>query len=102
MAEVFLSADFDNIRRYKEFEISPQGEFVGGQQARSYDGAIEQRSTLEDADFHLFADTEVRDKATASRILRQGEEEYERKAEAALRISVHHYTLKALDLANIN
>jgi hypothetical protein len=28
VAEVFLGSDFNNIRRYKEFEISPQGEFV--------------------------------------------------------------------------
>ena len=28
MAEVFLGSDFTNIRRYKEFEISPQGEWV--------------------------------------------------------------------------
>ena len=28
MAEVFIGSDFKNIRRYKEFEISPQGEWV--------------------------------------------------------------------------
>ena len=28
VAEVFLGSDFLNIRRYKEFEVSPQGEFV--------------------------------------------------------------------------
>ena len=28
VAEVFIGADFTNIRRYKEFEISPQGEWV--------------------------------------------------------------------------
>ena len=28
VAEVFLGSDFENIRRYKEFEVSPQGEFV--------------------------------------------------------------------------
>lgn len=28
VAEVFLGSDFENIRRYKEFEISPQGEWV--------------------------------------------------------------------------
>lgn len=28
VAEVFLGSDFQNIRRYKEFEISPQGEWV--------------------------------------------------------------------------
>jgi hypothetical protein len=28
VAEVFIGADFKNIRRYKEFEVSPQGEWV--------------------------------------------------------------------------
>jgi Carbohydrate family 9 binding domain-like len=28
VAEVFIGADFDDIRRYKEFEISPQGEWI--------------------------------------------------------------------------
>jgi hypothetical protein len=28
VAEVFIGSDFQNIRRYKEFEISPQGEWV--------------------------------------------------------------------------
>jgi hypothetical protein len=28
VAEVFIGSDFENIRRYKEFEISPQGEWV--------------------------------------------------------------------------
>ena len=28
VAEVFLGADFHNIRRYREFEMSPQGEWV--------------------------------------------------------------------------
>ncbi len=28
VAEVFVGADFTNIRRYKEFEVSPQGEWV--------------------------------------------------------------------------
>jgi hypothetical protein len=28
VAEVFLGSDFQNIRRYKEFEVSPQGEWV--------------------------------------------------------------------------
>jgi hypothetical protein len=28
VAEVFIGSDFANIRRYKEFEISPQGEWV--------------------------------------------------------------------------
>jgi hypothetical protein len=28
VAEVFVGSDFANIRRYKEFEISPQGEWV--------------------------------------------------------------------------
>jgi len=28
VAEVFIGSDFQNIRRYKEFEISPQGEWI--------------------------------------------------------------------------
>ena len=28
VAEVFIGEDFQNIRRYKEFEVSPQGEWV--------------------------------------------------------------------------
>jgi hypothetical protein len=28
VAEVFLGSDFNSIRRYKEFEVSPQGEWV--------------------------------------------------------------------------
>lgn len=28
VAEVFVGSDFQNIRRYKEFEISPQGEWI--------------------------------------------------------------------------
>lgn len=66
-------------------------------QAREYDGAIEQRSTLEAADFHLFADTDVRDKATASRVLREGEAAFEKQAEAALRLTPHHYTLSEIE-----
>ena len=28
VAEVFIGSDFKNIRRYKEFEVSPQAEWV--------------------------------------------------------------------------
>jgi hypothetical protein len=28
VAEVFIGSDFHNIRRYKEFEVSPQGEWI--------------------------------------------------------------------------
>jgi hypothetical protein len=28
VAEVFIGSDFENIRKYKEFEISPQGEWI--------------------------------------------------------------------------
>lgn len=28
VAEVFVGADFDNIRRYREYQVSPQGEWV--------------------------------------------------------------------------
>jgi hypothetical protein len=28
VAELFIGSDFENIRRYKEFEVSPQGEWI--------------------------------------------------------------------------
>jgi hypothetical protein len=28
VAEIFIGSDFQNIRRYKEFEVSPQGEWI--------------------------------------------------------------------------
>jgi hypothetical protein len=28
VAEVFIGSDFQNIRKYKEFEVSPQGEWI--------------------------------------------------------------------------
>jgi hypothetical protein len=69
------------------------------EQAREYDAALERRSELEQADFVLFAETDVKDKATASRILREGEAVFEQKAQEALRISTHHYTLAPLNHA---
>ena len=65
-------------------------------QAREYDGNLEQRSRLEDADLILSAGTDVKDKATASSILRQGEAEFEQKAQEKLQIAKHHYTLAPL------
>jgi lysophospholipase L1-like esterase len=62
-------------------------------QSRDYDGYLWRRSQLEDADFIFLAETKVKDKATASRILREGEAEFEQKAQAALPIATHHYTL---------
>ena len=62
-------------------------------EARDYDGALERRSIVEDADFYLFAETDIQDKATASRVLREGETAFEQKAQAALHIPIHHYTL---------
>jgi lysophospholipase L1-like esterase len=62
-------------------------------EARDYDNALERRSMLEDADFYLFAETDLQDKADASRVLREGETAFEQKAQTALRIPVHHYTL---------
>jgi hypothetical protein len=62
-------------------------------QAREYDGELSQRSSLENADLTLSASTKVEDKATASRILREGEAEFEQRAQADLRIAKHHYTL---------
>jgi hypothetical protein len=66
-------------------------------QAREYDSDLEQRSHLEDADLILSASTEVKDTAAAGNILRQGEAEFERKAQAELQIAKHHYTLTPLD-----
>jgi lysophospholipase L1-like esterase len=62
-------------------------------QARDYDNALRRRSQLEDADFILLVETTVKDQPTASRILREGEEEFEQKAHAALRVPTHHYRL---------
>jgi len=67
------------------------------EQAREYDGALERRSELEQADFVLFAETDLKDKAAASRILREGAAVFEQKAQEALRISKHHYTLAPLN-----
>jgi lysophospholipase L1-like esterase len=67
------------------------------EQAREYDGALERRSELEQADFVLLAETDLKDKAAASSILREGEAAFERKAKEALRISKHHYTLAPLN-----
>jgi hypothetical protein len=66
-------------------------------QAREYHGNLERRSRLEDADLILSADTEVKDKATAASILRQGEAEFEQKVKAGLRVAKHHYTLTPLN-----
>jgi hypothetical protein len=67
------------------------------EQAREYDGALERRSELEQADFVLFAETDLKDKEAASRILREGETVFEQKAQEALRISTHHYSLVPLN-----
>jgi hypothetical protein len=42
----------------------------------------------------------VKDKTTASGILRQGEAEFEQKAQAELRIAKHHYNLTPVDQTN--
>jgi lysophospholipase L1-like esterase len=68
-------------------------------QAREYNGYLEQRSHLEEADLILSADTEVKNKATAASILRQGEAEFEQKAKTSLRLAKHHYTLRSLNQA---
>lgn len=62
-------------------------------QARDYDGALERHSALENADFYLFAETDISDKAAASQILREGEAAFEQKAQKALRIASHHYEI---------
>jgi lysophospholipase L1-like esterase len=62
-------------------------------QARDYDGDLEQRSSLESADLTLSAGTNVSDRATGSRILREGEAEFDQRAQTELHIPSHHYTL---------
>ena len=68
-------------------------------QAREYDAALERRSELEQADFVLFAETDLKDKTAASRILREGEAVFEQKAQEALRMTTHHYTVAPLNHA---
>lgn len=63
------------------------------QQARHYDGYLEQRSALERADLTLLADSTVPDKSVAGKILREGEAESNGRAEKELRIPKHHYLL---------
>ncbi|MGC2163472.1 MAG: SGNH/GDSL hydrolase family protein [Silvibacterium sp.] len=70
------------------------------EQAREYDSDLDQRSQLEDADLILSAGTEVKDKATGSRILREGEAEFEQEAQEKLRIAKHHYRLTHIDQAD--
>ena len=66
------------------------------QQARSYDGALARRSSLEDAAFILMAETSA-EKPNAIDALRNGEAEFERKAQAALSIPKHHYTVSRVN-----
>ena len=63
------------------------------QQAREYDGELEQRSILENADLTLTAGTHVSGRMEGSRILREGEVEFEDKAKDKLRLVSHHYVL---------
>ena len=63
------------------------------QQARGYDGELEQRSILESADLTLTAGTHVADRLDGSKILREGEAEFEQKAKDNLHIASHHYVL---------
>lgn len=62
-------------------------------QARSYDGELEQRSSLEDADLLLTASTDLKDRGTGSGVLRQAEALFDQRAQAKLQIAKHHYTL---------
>lgn len=62
-------------------------------EAREYDSALERRSELEDADFVLYAETDLKD--SAAKVLRAGEAEFEQKAQAALQLKKHHYVLSA-------
>jgi lysophospholipase L1-like esterase len=63
------------------------------QQARDYDGELEQRSILESADLTLTAGTHVPDRMEGSRIIREGEAEFEDKAKDKLHLVSHHYVL---------
>jgi len=63
------------------------------QQARDYDGELEQRSILESADLTLTAGTHVPDRVEGSRILREGEAEFEQTANDKLHLVKHHYVL---------
>lgn len=67
------------------------------QQARDYDGELEQRSSLEHADLLLTASTHVEDRAEGSRILREAEAEFEERAREDLRLKKHHYELTQLN-----
>lgn len=70
------------------------------QQAREYDGELGQRSILESADLTLTAGTQVADRAEGSKILREGEAEFEQKAKEQLRMVRHHYVLTYAGAAN--
>ena len=63
------------------------------QQARDYDGELDQRSVLETADLTLTAGTHAADRLEGSRILREGEAEFEQRAKDNLRLVKHHYVL---------
>jgi hypothetical protein len=63
------------------------------QQARAYDGELEQRSVLEGADLALAFGTHVEDRDSGSRILREGEAEFEQNAKDKLHLVSHHYVL---------
>jgi lysophospholipase L1-like esterase len=70
------------------------------QQARDYDGELEQRSILESADLTLTAGTHVADRMEGSRILREGEAEFEQRAKDKLRLVSHHYVLTYVGTKN--
>jgi hypothetical protein len=72
------------------------------QQARDYDGELEQRSILESADLTLTAGTKVPDRLNGSRVLREGEAEFEQKAKSNLRLVSHHYVLTSTSAQNTN
>ena len=70
------------------------------QQARDYDSELGQRNILASADLTLSAGTHVADRAEGSRILREGEAEFEQKAKDKLRIVSHHYVLTSVGEKN--
>jgi hypothetical protein len=69
-------------------------------QARDYDGELEQRSALENADLILTTETHVPDRADGSKVLREAEAEFEQRAKDELRPVRHHYVLTYTSTAN--
>ena len=65
VAEVFVGSDFDNIHRYKEFELSPQGEWI--------DLDIDSRNLNADENLKWNSGLEVKARIDAARKIWYGE-----------------------------